>query len=241
MTKARASFPTKTSRRPDKDSAIASQDSSAERLLNAGTRLFAERGIDGVAIRDLAKAAGVNVAAVHYHFGGKDELYAAVIERVFSAAAGLREDLKAELARATASTDPAVARDALQSCIRQLILRLFRGSEPSWIGAYLSRESLCPTPSMERVLDSFVRPAWDVFIALLEVIRPDLAGSQKLQFIASSIVGQCFYYQQARPIVLATFNIETIDQRLLEQAIAQVAEFSLAALSHTAPIGKTST
>jgi len=51
-----------------------------ERILNAAEKLFAERGITSTSMRALTKAAGVNLAAVHYHFGSKGALLDAVIE-----------------------------------------------------------------------------------------------------------------------------------------------------------------
>ena len=45
-----------------------------ERILDVAERLFAERGFDGVSMRDLTREAEVNLAAVNYHFGGKDAL-----------------------------------------------------------------------------------------------------------------------------------------------------------------------
>jgi AcrR family transcriptional regulator len=53
-------------------------------LLDAGARLFPERGYDGVSVEDLAKRAGVNKALISYHFGGKRSLYVAVLESVFA-------------------------------------------------------------------------------------------------------------------------------------------------------------
>jgi hypothetical protein len=108
--------------------------------------------------------------------------------------------------------------------------RLFHDELPSWAGTFLARESIQPTPAMDRVLECFVRPAWQSFLAVLELLRPDLAGTEQLQFVASSIVGQCLYYQHARPVVLATFHVSTLDQSFVERAVAHVAAFSLAAL-----------
>jgi AcrR family transcriptional regulator len=52
---------------------------SRERLILAAERLFAERGIDGVSLREINKAAGQkNVAGLQYHFGTKKELLVAV-------------------------------------------------------------------------------------------------------------------------------------------------------------------
>src|SRR5260370_14085606 len=52
---------------------------SRERLILAAERLFAERGIDGVSLREINKAAGQkNVSGLQYHFGTKKDLLAAV-------------------------------------------------------------------------------------------------------------------------------------------------------------------
>lgn len=52
-----------------------------ERILDAAERLFLERGFRGASLRELTNSARVNLAAVGYHFGGKDELLRAVLER----------------------------------------------------------------------------------------------------------------------------------------------------------------
>lgn len=209
-----------------------SAERTRERLIEVGTELFATRGLDGTTIRDLAEAAGVNVAAVHYHFGGKDALYAAVVERVFEGMKGLREMLEAELANARKAVSQAGAIESLTRCVRALLAIVFRDNRPSWGGAYLQRESIQPTAAMQHVLDEFIRPAWETARAILELIRPDLAGSASIRFIASSIVGQCLYYQQNLSIVLATHEITEVTPAFLEQAATHISQFSVCALTH---------
>src|ERR1700723_1213187 len=51
------------------------------RLLDAAEALFAERGLFGVTTRQVADAAGVDVALIYYHFKNKLSLFDAVIER----------------------------------------------------------------------------------------------------------------------------------------------------------------
>ena len=50
------------------------------RLLRMAERMFAEQGYTGVSLRQLTAAAGVNLAAVNYHFGSKEGLLAAIFE-----------------------------------------------------------------------------------------------------------------------------------------------------------------
>src|ERR1700676_2110047 len=52
-----------------------------ERILNAAERLFARHGFYGISVRDITEEAGVDVALVSYHFGGKRELFTAVFQR----------------------------------------------------------------------------------------------------------------------------------------------------------------
>jgi AcrR family transcriptional regulator len=55
-----------------------------ERLLDASTRLFAESGYRGASVRDICNQARANPGAVSYHFGGKRQLYRAVLRRAAS-------------------------------------------------------------------------------------------------------------------------------------------------------------
>ncbi len=55
------------------------QFSTRQRTLGAAEALFAERGFAGASLRQVTAAAQVNLAAVNYHFGSKDNL----IEEVF--------------------------------------------------------------------------------------------------------------------------------------------------------------
>jgi AcrR family transcriptional regulator len=51
------------------------------RILDAAEKLFAERGFHAVSVREITAEAGVNGAAIFYHFGRKEDLFAAVLER----------------------------------------------------------------------------------------------------------------------------------------------------------------
>ena len=64
--------------------------STRDAILDAGERLFAERGVAGVSMREIAADAGLrNQASLYHHFRDKDALYAAVIERGVAPVAGI--------------------------------------------------------------------------------------------------------------------------------------------------------
>src|SRR5437773_2528440 len=51
------------------------------RILDVAEELFGEQGFERVSIRAITKKARVNLAAINYHFGSKEDLIAAVFER----------------------------------------------------------------------------------------------------------------------------------------------------------------
>jgi AcrR family transcriptional regulator len=84
---------------------------TADRLLSEARRLFAERGYRGASVRTITRAAGANLGAVTYHFGTKEALHRAVLERVFGEMAGRIE---------AAAASPAPALDRLHAVVHAM-------------------------------------------------------------------------------------------------------------------------
>ena len=53
-----------------------------DQILDAANALFAERGYDEVSVEDIASSAGVARGLVHHYFGGRKEVYIALLERL---------------------------------------------------------------------------------------------------------------------------------------------------------------
>ena len=88
--------------------------------MRAATTLFAEHGVGAVGVRRVAAAAGENTTAINYHFGGKDGLWRAVVER---AAKRLREGIDAPtLARADPTVIAALAPHEASAVLRSLVI-----------------------------------------------------------------------------------------------------------------------
>lgn len=110
---------------------MGSSAAGRERIIEAATRLFAELGYDGTSTRMIADAAGLNIATVAYHAGGKRDLYLAVMERAHEAERAVLEE-----ALAAFTPDP----DGVRALVdRYLDFCLGRPEVPAlWMHRWLS-------------------------------------------------------------------------------------------------------
>src|ERR1700736_1726823 len=82
-----------------------------QQLLDIGRRLFAERGFEGTSIEEIAAQAGVSKRVVYEHFGGKEGLYAVVVDR----------EVERLLTMATALLDGARTREKFETAAVSLL------------------------------------------------------------------------------------------------------------------------
>ena len=64
------------------ESIVKQTGNTKSKLLKNATKLFAQKGFEGVSVRDICKASEISVTAISNHFGGKEELLAAVLDQV---------------------------------------------------------------------------------------------------------------------------------------------------------------
>lgn len=103
-----------------------------EKLLSAAFRLFAERGVDGVAVSEITEAADVGFGSFYNHFTSKESIYDEVCQMLFEEFGDLLDRLTADL------EDPA---EVIAVCVRHTLTRA--AAEPLW-ARFLLRESLTP-------------------------------------------------------------------------------------------------
>jgi AcrR family transcriptional regulator len=125
-------------------------DQTRSAILAAAERLYADRGFGDVTLRDIVAAANVNLAAVNYHFGSKDELIAELF--VTRSLATNRERLR-EL---KAAEDAGGGRAPIEAILHALVGPTLRGclgpeSGRSTAARFMIRASIESVPPIRRI------------------------------------------------------------------------------------------
>ncbi|MEZ4371104.1 MAG: TetR/AcrR family transcriptional regulator [Polyangiaceae bacterium] len=90
----------------------ANAELTRSRILDSASSHFAQLGLGGVSVRDIARSAGVSLGMVHHYFGSKDELYQACVDSMYQELHGMRAELMAQLK--TASSVEQLISDAVR-------------------------------------------------------------------------------------------------------------------------------
>lgn len=162
------------------------QADTKTRILDAAEKLFAQEGFHNTSMRAMTGLAKVNLAAVNYHFGSKEALLLAVIERRIVPLNQIRrEKMQAVLDQAAAAGSPPDASSLLHAFIEPTLA--FRNSGPGakdfvgLIGRALSE----PDETVRNCFIQQVLPIFKLLFAGLQQALPQLPSSlllTRLQF-----------------------------------------------------------
>ncbi len=142
-------------------------------ILTAAEQLYAERGFSDVTLRDIVAAAGVNLAAVNYHFGSKDELIAELF--VTRSIATNRERLN-EL---KAAEEAGGGRAPIDAVVRALVGPTLRGClgadrQRSTAAQFMIRASIEAVPPIRKIRNREISHLRR-FAAAMQRSLPDVA------------------------------------------------------------------
>jgi AcrR family transcriptional regulator len=197
------------------------------RLLEAALELFGSKGFAATGVRDLAAAAGVNVAAVNYHFGSKDELRMEALRHGFAPTLGVGEKMRAQLARAQEAGTMAAFEEALRQCIDLFLRELVGTNSKHW--AMFLREQMSTGPALEMVVREFFRPVGEVLAQLVDRLISGISEMQRHRVI-SSMIGQCLHVRNGAPVSRYFTGVDPLTPEQLKAASEHIAAFSLHAI-----------
>jgi len=198
--------------------------------LAAALYIFGRYGFDGTSTRQLADAAGVNLQAIPYYFGGKDGLYLATADHLVSlieAHVGeMRRQMGARLAALDAageSLTPVEARLLLTGIARTMITLLVSKQSESW-ARFIIREQMEPTEAFERIYQGIMAPMIGIARRLVGVLLDTDPTSERVRLRTLSFVGNILVFRVAHAAVLAQMEWETVGPRQLETLHTLAAE-----------------
>ena len=160
----------------------ARKDTSAL-LIESGIMLFGARGYDGVTTRELAHGARTNISSIKYHFGGKEELYCAVLQEIIHEINELVGPLLLALRNGVAEANGN----------QDVLTRLARQFAEGWCRAALGdprtqkrippivRELIQPSRHFRVIYNGFFRVLYEVLGELLAAAHGQTAVDQQLQ------------------------------------------------------------
>lgn len=152
-------------------------------IIATATRLFAEQGLNGVSMRTLTTTAGVSISMISYYFGGKEGLYASVLQEQFSCFDYLQEIY-------------ALPISPLQKIEEYIRWSIHRNREHPYLLRFYTSELTSPTPYFE----SLVKPVLEKALqTLVEIIKRGITSGTFRQDLnpedtALAMAGMVNYY-----------------------------------------------
>lgn len=194
-----------------------------ELLLNAAGEIFAEKGFRQTTIREICQKAGANIAAVNYHFGGKEELYKAVMRHWFLVARDKFPLLQAVEEKKTPE-------EKLHTFIWMLLHRMLGTGAPAWHGKLMAMELAEPTSVIDDLFEIVVKPQMILLHSIVKELLGNPDDTDTIVMYANSVVGQCLFYRHAQAVIHRFLPEKVYDENELEKLINHISRFSLRAI-----------
>ena len=202
------------------------KSSVKEKIIDVAGEIFGRMGYKAATIREICRLADVNVASINYHFGGKEHLYRTVVMDLISRTF----DRYPVVEKGYEDHSP---EERLRNFVRGLLRRMI---SPDGLTGYadkgqlMARELADPSQFMDDLVDQFIRPTAAVLSAVIADLLGPVADSEKIVRCQLSVIGQCFHYAMARPLITRIVNIDYADPRLIDALTDHITRFSLAGI-----------
>lgn len=204
--------------------AVNNPTSTKERILAAAEALFAQRGFDGASLRQLTASAGVNLAAVNYHFGSKEKLVEQVFKRRLDA---LNQHRLAELDKVAGKPDTTLE-DVLAAYIRPA-LDLSHEDNGSLFMRVLARAFAEHDDTLRQFLSENYGHVMRQFTAEFARLLPHLEKAE-LYWRIDLVTGALTHAMSGFGMIQRKDNVS--EQQHREQTAAHLIRFAAAGLSH---------
>lgn len=203
-------------------------ETTRDALLDAAERRFAEAGYDGVGVRELARSASCNLAAIQYHFGSKRELYLETVRRAMARRGN--DEVWAILAEEPATRRAAAGQ--LARFVDAFLANLCEDDAGNACMRLMLREAMRPSEAIDAVVERFTSPHIELVLGAMHHLAPAL-GARELEFMAHSLLGQVLHYPIQRAFLERQASFDLGDPATRREIACHVVALSLRALGCT--------
>lgn len=176
-------------------------DPSRTALIAAALDLFGRHGFDAVSTRTIAAAANANIAAIAYHFGGKEGLREACAAHLVALFSGLVERAQGGKADPVSLSQPE-AEAQLLDMFSTFAGFLAARPEAEAIARFMVREHLDPSSAFEAVYAGSIHPLHERLTGLFARASGRDPFEDAVRLAILSLVGSVVYFRLGRPVVL---------------------------------------
>jgi AcrR family transcriptional regulator len=202
-----------------------SEKTVQDKLIEAAEELFCGRGFNETSVRDIAAAAGCNIASVNYYFGGKDNLYLEIWRRRL---AFMRDSRLASIEKVMSAGGEPQLEDLLRSYANSFLEPLVGGGEHCRFINLMAREMIDPHLPREMFLMEMIAPVMAALSQALLRICPWL-NEINVRLVILSIVGQLIHTVCAKEMFEESAHPE-LPKVDLDEMVDHVVRFSAAGI-----------
>jgi AcrR family transcriptional regulator len=210
-------------------------DDTRERILETAERLFAEHGLEGVSLREITREADVNIAAIHYHYGSRDGLVRAVLDRVVVPLNRMRLEMLDRALDASGGR-PVAVEVLIEAFIRPDLVAIeeLRNGRGVTVARFLGRTYSQPTPLVRQIMTEQFAVVGTRFVRELSRSLPHVPP-EEIQWRLWCVVGMLVsLFAQATPRgVAGPYDTGDVDGTL-----ARIVAFVEPGLAARAPTAK---
>jgi AcrR family transcriptional regulator len=193
-----------------------------ERLLQAAVVAFGQRDYDGVSTREIVEAAGANISAISYHFGGKRGLYLAAVEYL---AEQLHSQIAEQLLRihqAISDADSQACADLLCGLLSTFLEVLLKGELGESAPGIIFREQHQPTEAYEILYQRLLQPMHTTLTELVACYRGEPDDNRSMMLLAHTLLGQVVIFRLGRTTLLKRLGKTAYSRSDIEQMKRQL-------------------
>jgi AcrR family transcriptional regulator len=196
-------------------------DQAKARLLEAAVRIFGEKGPKGATVREIARAAGQNVAAIAYYFGSKEKLYQAIIEGIVRELRYALSDVLEQIERLRGLDHPPAteALALLKSFLGAVYLRVLSRKEALPIARLIVREQLTPTPAFEILYQHAFRQLHEALCFLVGVVLGSDPRERTIILRTHLLMGQVYFFAMSRETILRRLGWRNLEGKNAELVV----------------------